>query len=190
MSGNMNLMRSASLRNMHAAGAAQEQIGHAVCVLRSIALSCGGCVLIYAAVMCGIYWGWLSKSTNFDDNTPNWTIDTSPFDTCGGLTEASTATDGSISTEFINTKWSVLLAFNSYLYLIHCILTFLVLLGTTGILWPCCVCGGCGHCFSGCAHLALVIVTGVFRFSDEGERCASNKGLLDTDGTTFEDMGD
>ena len=133
----------------------------------------------------------MSKANEFDDAVPNWAGDVSAFDTCGGLTDVTTNADGSLAgVEFINTKWSVLLAFNSYLYLIHCILTFLVLLGSTGILWPCCVLGGCGHCFSGCAHLALVIVTGVFRFSDEGERCAKNKGLLNTDGTTFEEMGD
>ena len=103
---------------------------------------------------------------------------------------ATTAADGSITGELINTKRSVILAFNSYLYLIHCILTFLVLLGATGILWPFCVCGSCGHCFSGCAHLAAVIVTGVFRFSSEGELCSKQVLAVDTDGTTFEDMGE
>ena len=91
--------------------------------------------------------------------------------------------------EFIDTKWSVILAFNSYYYMVHCICSFLVLLGSTGILWPCCCLGACGHTFGFCGHLALVIVTGVFRFSDEGERCAKNDALLDTDGTTFKDMG-
>ena len=141
--------------------------------------------------MCAVYWGWMSKMNNYNDKVPNWQGDIEAFDTCGGLTEVTMKDDGSISgVEFIDTKWSVLLKFNSFLYLIHCILTFLVLLGATGILWPCCLLGGCGHCFSGCAHLACVIVTGVFRFSDEGERCAKNESLLDTDGTTFKDAGD
>ena len=27
----------------------------------------------------------------------------------------------------------------------------------------------CGHCWGQCAHFALIVTTGVFRFSDSGE---------------------
>ena len=158
--------------------------------IRCLAVSCGCCPLIYAAVICGVYWSWMSKANDFDDAVSNWQGDISAFDTCGGLFDATTASDGSFSAQLIDTKWSVILAFNSYFFLLHAIMTFLVLLGATGILWPCCICGTCGHCFAGCAHLACIVVTGVFRFSDEGERCADYEGPLDTDGTKFSELGD
>ena len=173
---------------MHAAGG--DGLDDAMMKVRICAISCGLCPLIYAAVICGVYWGWMNKGIEYDDKVTNWSGDISAFDTCGGIFDGSTNANGSFSAEFIDTKWSVLLAFNSYFFLIHCILTFLVMLGATGVLWPCCILGGCGHCCGGCAHLACIIVTGVFRFSDEGERCAESKGFLDTDGTTFGDLGD
>ena len=114
-----------------------------------------------------------------------WAGDVSPFDTCGGLLKGTTNDDGSLGTELVDTKWSVILAFNSYFYLIHCILTFLILLGATGILWPCCILGGCGHCCGFSAHLAAVVVTGVYRLRDEGDLCANRVLAVDTDGTTF-----
>ena len=65
------------------------------------------------------------------------------------------------------------------------------MLGAFGMLWPAAVVGGCGHCLGGCVHLACIIVTGVYRFSDHGKMCADSKGRqLDTDGTTFDEAGD
>ena len=172
---------------MHAAG---QEIDAVMNKLRCMAVSCGMCPLIYAAVICGVYWSWLSKANDFDDKVPNWQSDISAFDTCGGLFEATIASDGSFSAQLIDTKWSVILAFNSYFFLLHAIMTFLVLLGITGILMPCCLLGGCCHCCGGCVHLACIIVTGVYRFSTEGERCAEHQGFLDTDGTKFSELGD
>ena len=173
---------------MHKAGGGAE-MDSALSKVRICAVSCGLCPLIYAAVICGVYFGWMNKGIEYDDKVPNWQGDISAFDTCGGIFDASTNSAGNFAPEFIDTKWSVLLAFNSYFFMLHCIMTFLILLGVTGILWPCCILGGCGHCFGGCAHLACIIVTGVFRFSDEGERCAESKGIFTTDGDTFEDLG-
>ena len=182
------LMRSGTLKDMHKGG--DDGLNAAVNKVRCFAVTCGCCPLIYAAVICGVYWGWMNKANEYDDKVQGWQSDISAFDTCGGLFELQTNSDGSFQPNFIDTKWSVLLAFNSFFFLVHCIMTFLVILGATGILWPCCILGGCGHCFGGCAHLACLIVTGVFRFSTEGEKCAEHQGPLDTDGTTFSDLGD
>ena len=84
----------------------------------------------------------------------------------------------------------MVLAFNRYFFLFHGILTVLVLLGIHDMLWIIGAMGGLGHCIGCCAHLACIIVTGVFRFSTEGGRCADNEKVLDEDGTTFSDMGD
>ena len=40
--------------------------------------------------------------------------------------------------------------------------------------WPMCCMAACGHCALASAHFACVIVTGVFRYQDEGEKCAKN----------------
>ena len=69
----------------------------------------------------------MSKANDYDDKVPNWQSDISAFDTCGGLADVTTNSDGSFTASFIDTKWSVLLAFNTYFFLIHAILTFLVM---------------------------------------------------------------
>ena len=190
MQGNMQLMRSQSLRDMQTQGAEARAIGDAANKLRCMALTCGVCPLIFAATMCGVYWGLMNKGNAYNDAFANWSGgELSAFDTCGGLMEGTTNADGTITAEYIDTKWSVILAFNSYFYLVHCIMTLLVLCGATGVLWPCCCLGGCGHCFSPCAHIAAIVVTGVFRLNDNGELCSKNKAVVDGD-LTFEEMGD
>ena len=44
----------------------------------------------------------------------------------------------------------------------------------------------CGHCWGQCAHFALIIVTGVFRFSESGDACAeSERRIMVDDSTTW-----
>ena len=100
----------------------------------------------------------------------------SAYDTCGTL--------NLLEGQSVNTKWSVLLAFNSLLYLILSCLTFCVCLST--ILWPLCV-FGFGHICGGCGVLACLIVTGVFRYSKDGEACANSDLPVTADGVTFAD---
>ena len=57
--------------------------------------------------------------------------------------------------------------------------------------WPLYICACCGHCFLLFAHLACIIVTAVFRFQEEGEKCASNGNYLGEGfDWTFKDHGD
>ena len=86
--GKMDMMRSNSLRDMHKAQA--DGLAAATSFTRMGAFACGCCPLIYAAVMCGVYWSWMSKANEYDDSIPNWQGDISAFDTCGGLTVVST----------------------------------------------------------------------------------------------------
>ena len=54
--------------------------------------------------------------------------------------------------------------------------------------------GGIGHCLGSCAHLACIIVTAVYRFSEFGNSCADRDApvYIKDDGeivATFEDHG-
>ena len=69
----------------------------------------------------------------------------------------------------------MIFAFNSILYLLLAIFTLFYMISTC--VWPLWVVGVCGHMCGGCAHLACIIVTGVFRYSTEGKACAMNGGL-------------
>ena len=88
----------------------------------------------------------------------SWTTPT-PYDTCGDLASSEFS-------ESINTEWSVVLAFNSILYLSQVFFT-LCLLGVQ--IWPPIgFIGFWGHFVGGCAHIAAIVLTGVYRYSDQG----------------------
>ena len=62
----------------------------------------------------------------------------------------------------MDTQWSMVLTFNSILYLCLSIITVCQCLGAW--VWPLCCCSGIGICLGAFAHTACIIVTGVFRF--------------------------
>ena len=101
------------------------------------------------------------------------------YDTCGGMMESDV--------DFINTQWSVIFQLNAVVFLVHTILTGLLLIGT--VFPPFIICGGCGHCYSSCAYFAAIIVTGVFRYRSEGELCAKSDSFTNADGMTFKETG-
>ena len=110
--------------------------------------------LAVTAVYCGLYWEMWADS---QDEKYDREINGVPvFDTCGIV-------DG-------DTQWTTLLAFNSILYLIMSILTILIMLSYFVPVLA--LIGGCCHSLACCAHLACIIVTGVFRYSDDGKKCA------------------
>ena len=87
-----------------------------------------------------------------------------------------------------DTKWTVIFTFNTIIY--ACMITFALcqIIGT--FFWPFCLLAACGHCALSSAHFAAVVVTGVFRYQDEGEKCAKNGTDLGDFDWTFEDHGD
>ena len=103
--------------------------------------------------------------------------DGSYYDSCGTAGE----------TADWQTNWTILLKFNAFLYLaLACIMLFTIL-GSCFAPFFCCTCIGltCGSC----AHLALIIVTGIFRFNTEGKLCAENDELVSPDGMTYAEHG-
>jgi len=65
-----------------------------------------------------------------------------------------------------SSNWSVILAFNSILYGLMGLFNFFLCM--TCIAWPVGYIGVIGHCCGCLAHVAAIIVTGVFRYSDQG----------------------
>jgi len=51
----------------------------------------------------------------------------------------------------------------------------------TFVAWPVGYIGICGHFCGCCGHLAAIIITGIFRYSDLGEKCASLDGEIPYD---------
>ena len=113
--------------------------------------------LIISAVFCGVYWDMWADAQENNDDFPDLPDGRLAFDTCGGTAD-------------LDTKWTTLLAFNSILYLILSILTLLIMLGY--FLAPLMYVGGIAHSCGCCAHLAAIICTGVWRYSDDGKKCA------------------
>ena len=152
---------------------------------RATSIVCTILPLIIFSTYCGLYWGMLSQANDINDEYEDLgdflgvDVDVDPYNLCAGA--------GGADPDF-DTKWMVLLKFNAFLYLVLTICMFFTLFGSFFMPLYCFTC--CSMTCGGCAHLALIIVTGVFRFSTEGKACAENDTPLAEDGTTYADHGD
>ena len=151
-----------------------KQLANETAKVRMVVGCCTVMALAISGSWCGLYWSMWSEAQDYNDDAEKigYKGDTPAYDMCGLM--------GAADPEY-DTKWTVLLAFNSILFLSLSICTLLLFLGS--FFPPLLCCGCCGHTFGGCAMLACVIVTGVFRFQSEGEKCADKGGEL------FEDHG-
>ena len=114
--------------------------------------------LTISAPFCGIYWSMYKRSVEMDDHAKarGWRDDVGAYDRC--LTLDS------------DTKWSLIYAYNAFLYLALSILSIITLFGAWKFALR--LCGCLGHCFGMFAHLAGIIMTGIFRYNEEGKACA------------------
>ena len=121
MKENLELMRADSIRTMVRKKAKDPVISYAIFKLKSLVCWCSLIPLVFAAFLCFFYWGLMDIAKGFnEEKTPaEWTSEITFFDACGGITDG-------ISTEPIDTKWSTILALNSYFYLIHGVYTILL----------------------------------------------------------------
>ena len=110
-----------------------------------------------------------TKTTTLAENeTSNLKgVEISPYDRCGA----------EIGLGVESTKWSTILAFNSVLYLCLAVFTVICFIGAT--CQPL-ICGAVlGHCCGGCAQFICIIMTGAYRYSEQGEACAENPDFSD-----------
>ncbi len=169
-----------------AANAGGDGAKGAIWSLRICACSCAVLPIIVFGTFCGLYWGMLAEAQDANDAAEASGIytdkDITWYDSCGLY--------GPLKEEDENftTKWSVLLQFNAYLYLILAIIMFLTIFGSCLAPLLCCTLMGisCG----GCAHTALLITTGVFRFRSEGKVCAENEAEVILGGMTYKEHAD
>jgi len=169
-----------------AATAGGDEAKAAIWSLRICACGCAILPMIYFSTICGLYWGMLSEAQDADDAydaSEGVSTDVGFYDTCGnygfGVDNADTS---------YNTKWTVLLKYNAFLYLILSIIMFLTIFGSCFAPLLCCTFMGltCG----GCAHTAMLITTGVFRFRSEGKLCEENTAEVIPGGATYQDHAD
>ena len=150
---------------------------------------CAVVPLTIAATFCGVYWTMWTQAQDFDRAGDAMGM-SNYYDSCGSLgslgrVESLESQGG--STVEMNTKWSVVLAFNSILYLLLTITTLSIVLGSCFM--PALVFAACGICCGGMAELAAIIVTAVMRYSRDGEKCAKYTLAVASNGDTFEDHG-
>ena len=122
------------------------------------------------------------------DSATNYNEDVPFYDRCGGSAIGSYNSFNDV-VEAGDTKWTVIFTFNTIVY--ACMIAFGLcqIIGT--FFAPMCFLAYCGHCFLASAHIACIVVTGVFRYQDEGEKCAKNGADLGGDfDWTFKDHGD
>jgi len=87
----------------------------------------------------------------------------------------------------LNTKWSVIYKFNSIFYSLLTIQSCLLLLGVKMLEVR--VITAYIHCFcTGFVHIAMVVTTGVFRYSSMGRLCATS-AVETSSRTTFAEDG-
>ena len=72
--------------------------------------------------------------------------------------------------ENFSTNWTVIFIVNWILYLILTVLTLMLCL--TFVYWPFSMCGIFGHTIFFIGHLGAIIITGLLRYTPEGEKCA------------------
>ena len=143
---------------------------------------CAAVPLIFSVVFMGLYWNLFAIANDYNALAPAQFGDGNAFEACGGVT----IVDG--KPEATPSKWQTAFLLNSIVYTMMTVATILITL--TPFLPMCFYMGACMHSCVGLAHLAAIIVAGVFRFSTEGERCAAlSMQPVTTSGTTMADVG-
>lgn len=135
----------------------------------SIRICVSGCSLgaiIISAVYTGLFANMWAQAVDLNDiaSDAGYDDDVPAYNRCGGL--------GALDGDRFNTKWSVILVGNAILYGLLTLFSICQIVGT--FWWPCCCCAALNHCLASNATFAFLIVTGVYRYSTEGEACAEN----------------
>mmetsp|Transcript_31258 Transcript_31258/g.41352 ORF Transcript_31258/g.41352 Transcript_31258/m.41352 type:complete len:197 (-) Transcript_31258:107-697(-) len=138
---------------------------------------------IISSTMMGLYWGLFSDAAYYNDNAgASMNKDTNTFDWCGITTPSMSGIT------FGDTKWTVVFTLNAITYTL--LTVFTIALALSAFAWPLAFCGCAGACCSQMLHLATIIVTGVFRYSKDGEKCAEQAIPINENKLTFVDVGD
>ena len=149
------------------------------------------CILpfIISSTFMGLYWGLFSDAAKIEDEValPAYypEIDYPKFDVCFADVISTNAQGQPTAAELGNTKWTVIFTLNAVVYTLLTVSELCLLF--SAFIWPLAFCGACGVCCTQMAHFAAVIVTGVFRYSSDGERCAEQTFEIPETGKSYED---
>ena len=139
---------------------------------------CGCCPFVVSVVFMSLYAVMYAQASEMQSfNVDRW--DDMPLPALGALVRVNPndyfiydtcmIKEGGVP---LDTKWSTILLFNMILYAVLSVST--ICMCFTCVAWPIGYLGAMGHSFGCCAHLAAIIITGIYRYSDEGEMCAQN----------------
>ena len=123
--------------------------------------------LVISATYMGLYWGLFAQASEYDDMIgPGGS-----FDGCG-IGGGLTLVNGVPVFVTLDTKWTTIFTLNAIVY------TLLTAITIGGILsaafGPLAFCSACGFCCVQFAHVAAIVVAGVYRYIDDGPKCAAN----------------
>ena len=125
----------------------------------------------------GIYWTLHAEAGKVNEEYKTETIE-NPFDNCDIV-----KSDGGLG----NTKWTVVFSLNAIVQTL--LTTASVLLTLSAFVHQFAICGACLVCCTQCAHFASIIVTGVYRYSIDGKKCAEKDAKLDVIDKSYKDIG-
>ena len=146
-----------------------------------------GCCItpfIISTTFMGLYWGLFADAAKFNDEYKDAAGNDNPFDRCTVMPDEAVKLAGY---EPGDTKWTVVYTLNAVVYTMLSASTLCLFL--SALLWPLAFCGICGFICSQMAHFAALIVTGVFRYSDDGEKCAESETNYDAIDKSMSDIG-
>ncbi len=131
---------------------------------QAVMFACSFLPFVMTTTFCALYWKMWSEAIEYDDNKFELNGVQMTYDSCGGVMRNNLTGEG-----FVDTQWSVILAFNSILNL--CLTIFVLCTCVGSVFAPLLCLTTCGHCFGNCAYFAAIITTGVIRYSTDGKMC-------------------
>ena len=143
---------------------------------------CAICPLAIAGVFTGVYWRMYQVSMELQethqldcqqDRGESKIEEECPqsfYDSCGFLLREKDDSDTEADPEYVNTKWTLILAFNSILYLCHVVFTLLMCL--TALVWQLGAIGIICHNIGCLVQVFAIVQSFVYRFHKDGRQCA------------------
>ena len=115
---------------MFANARSEDSAANAIWVARGVLCCCSIIPLTICGTFCGLYWNLMNQANDYDDAIDATINDQHPLNGSKILPYDNCALGLDSQGDLVDTKWSVFLAFNSFLYLALCCCVVLMLLGT------------------------------------------------------------
>ena len=124
-----------------------------------------------SVVFCALYWRLWNKADEFNESAfrQGYSGSVQAFDRCNSWT-IFLQNQNVDERLLLDTKWSLVIVLNTIMYLSLSVFTLLMLVGA--LWWPLACGGSVGHCCGGWVQALVIILTGAYRYSEDGNLCA------------------